>query len=56
MSVEPNEIEVRFWPLRISAKGKQAVAVFKWPMTVVMIAIGFATAGAIFAKGIWMLP
>jgi len=44
MSVEPNEIEVRFWPLRISAKGKQAVAAFKWPMTMVVIAVGFATA------------
>lgn len=48
---EHTEFEMRFWPLRVTAKGSSAVHALKWPVTLIVVAIGLATAMVIFAKG-----
>jgi hypothetical protein len=52
---EDAEIELRFWPLRVTARGPRAVLALKWPVTLIVVALGLATATVIFAKGVALI-
>jgi hypothetical protein len=46
-----DEIEIRLWPFRLSARGDQAIAAVKWPLAIVLIAVAVAILGAVALRG-----
>ena len=37
-----SELEVLFWPFKLSARGDRAIAAVRWPLAVIMIAVAAA--------------
>lgn len=34
-----SEIEVRFWPFKLAARGDRAIAAVRWPLAVILVAV-----------------
>lgn len=49
MSSEP-EIEVRFWPFRLLARGDRAIAAVRWPLAAILIAVAATIFGAMLLR------
>lgn len=48
------ELEVRFWPFSLKARGENAIAAVRLPLAVVLFAIAIAILAAILFRGYWV--
>jgi hypothetical protein len=46
----PTEIDIRFWPFRLLARGDRAIAAMKWPITAVLFAVALAILISLFSE------
>lgn len=35
----PDEVDIRFWPLRVMVRGDRAVAALRWPLAIALIVL-----------------
>jgi hypothetical protein len=42
MSIPPPEIEVCLWPFKLMVRGTSAIAVVRWPLTAILVAIAIS--------------
>lgn len=47
-----SEIEVRFWPFKLSARGDRAIAAVRWPLALIMVAVAVAILSAALWHGV----
>jgi hypothetical protein len=47
------EIEVRFWPFKLLARGDRAIAAVRWPLAVILVTVAIAILAAIFLEAYW---
>ncbi len=48
------EIEVRFWPFALKARGKPAIAAIRLPLAAILLAIAIAILTAVFLQEYWV--
>ncbi|EKS41517.1 hypothetical protein [Afipia broomeae] len=45
--MDPDRIDIRFWPLRVMARGERAVAALRWPLAFALVTLALTLAVAV---------
>ncbi len=45
--MDPDRIDIRFWPLRVMVRGDRAVAALRWPLAIALVTLALTLAVAV---------
>jgi hypothetical protein len=51
----PDEVEIRFWPLRVVVRGNRAISSLRWPIAIALVTLTLTLGIALAAAGIFRL-
>lgn len=48
----PDEVDIRFWPLRVVVRGNRAISSLRWPIAITLFALSLALGAALLKASI----
>lgn len=40
--MDPDRIDIRFWPLRVMVRGDRAISALRWPLAIALVALALS--------------
>ncbi|MDO8979421.1 MAG: hypothetical protein Q7V17_09335 [Afipia sp.] len=40
--MDPDRIDIRFWPLRVMVRGDRAIAALRWPLAIALVVLALS--------------
>jgi len=40
--MDPDRIDIRFWPLRVMVRGDRAIAALRWPLAITVLVLALS--------------